>query len=210
MTRSSFAERYAKVDVSGRFDLGNALDTCNRRLTLIAIAEVVAAKDPACAERLLIAGMDAEPDCGQNMAYTGACARMACVDAERAQRLAERMKNPREKAETLALMAEVLAKTRPSVAGTFLDRAFHILETEGGGEYCGTSREAIAAPVAGAFLAIAEQIDPQRVDEFFCSHQWRVRMPEYELDAGDRGTPKFGSLPSGSGRPASGGGSRPI
>ncbi len=95
---------------------------------------------------------------------------MATADLERAKRIASRVTNPYPKAQAHAVMAQTLAKAQPAVARELLQRAFDVLEQSVKAGKSGLDGQHNPASVAAAFLPVAEQIDPQLIDEFL----WRA------------------------------------
>ena len=183
--RGHFAERFAKIDLAAAVDLIRSPEMPNRDNILTMMAMVLARKDPVRAEWLL--SLDPRTDASRT------CARMVAVDPDRAERLAERMGKPREKAETIATLAEILASSQPKPARRLLARAFQIIEVECSLASDSPERQEILAPMAAAMLPLAEQIDPQQLDELL----WRamaLRIPEFELNADDQGLRRHDEL----------------
>ena len=179
--RGSLAERLSLIDIPAALeltkDLSDRSEYCRHRGN---IAHMVAGKNPAEAERILgllrnrNEGPQASGPFDGNSAgdqyVPRVCYRMATADLERAKRLAAGVANPYQKAQAHAVMAQALAKAQPAVARQLLERAFKVLEEsikEGKSPFIAQRH---APSVAAAFLPVAEQIDPQLIEEFL----WRA------------------------------------
>jgi hypothetical protein len=169
--RGAFAEELAVIDLAAALDLVKDLkDAYEYDRHHGNIAHKLAGKNPAEAERVL--GMLRHPNQPtlRDQWAQRVCYRMAPVDLERARRIADRIGDPYHKAYAHGVMAQALARSRPAVATELLHKAFALLQAhvEAGQDYFNSLWG--AASVAGCLLAVAEQIDPQLVPEFF----WRA------------------------------------
>ena len=131
-----------------------------------AVAEGVAAIDPARAQRLI--GRFTH-DSSEAFAVH-ACRRMAAVDLARARRMAASIKSDALRAYAFGLMADTLAKADPVAATGLLDdasRAFADAVERGlGGVWSGQG----AAVMAASLLPTVARACPDRLDEFL----WRA------------------------------------
>jgi hypothetical protein len=131
-----------------------------------AVAEGVAAIDPARAERLI--GRFTHNSSEAFAVH--ACRRMAAVDLARARRMAASIKSDALRAYAFGLMADALATADPGAATGLLDdssRAFADAVERGlGGVWSGQG----AAVMAASLLPTVGRVCPDRLDEFL----WRA------------------------------------
>ena len=153
--------RVMGIDTTGL--LGPAKDDFDFNRYRGAIAEAIAARNPAAAEQI-------HTTLRQRQDWTPRiCFAMAKADPERAARLARSSAEPVFRAYALGLVALVTAPKERETALRQLDEAYSVLQQA---VEAGESSTLVQTPVstALAMLEIVEQIDPTLVREFF----WRA------------------------------------
>jgi hypothetical protein len=164
--RGTFAEDLALIDLPGALSLMKDLkDSFEYSRHHGNLAHKLAGTNPAEAERIF--DMLAKPN-GDRWA-TRICYLMAAVELPRARRIAERVKDPYQKARAYGVMAQALGKSEPQQAIGLLDQAFELLGSQVAGQERSNSFYN-AACVAGVLVPLAEIIDPALVPEFY----WRA------------------------------------
>jgi hypothetical protein len=162
-------------------------DDCYWLPAVFHIAGRIAAGQPAEAERMVAEALDADRVGGikryradhqrdprdedlariigwSEMRLPSVCYRMASADADRAERMARRVHNPRLRAYALGLIAKALTPRDKPRARRLIVQAYDIL-TEDCRNHprCLALDAGVAATVAAALLPVVEEIDPTLV-----------------------------------------------
>ncbi|HUG91081.1 MAG TPA: hypothetical protein VML55_09620, partial [Planctomycetaceae bacterium] len=176
--RGAFAMQLARIDGQAALELVKDLsDPFEHTRHHGNIAHVLAARDPAEAERVLgLIREDPERLLAGSQWTVRVCYRMAPLDLERARRIADGIDAQRpeirlhaaiNRAHAYGVMAHAVAESQPDKAAELLRQAFGILEElveSGTDQFTGFGS---AASLAGALLPVAERLDPRLVPEFF-------------------------------------------
>lgn len=166
-----FVGRLARMDLSAALKLVPNDNATQSVSCFLEIGQRLADTNPAEAERMLTLARSAcrgadSPNIDEQDGVLKICRRMAPLDPARARRIADQIRERTPQVYAYLLIAQATAKSQPRAAESLLRQAL-----AGLGD---------ANIVAESFLPVAEQIDPQLVDEFL----WRavsLRRPQREI-----------------------------
>lgn len=135
-----------------------------RRFQLASIAKAIAASAPAESERVIRLIEDRDVRANE---IAGLCSRLAAVDLPRARRMAATIESKRERACAEGELAKAAATTDRRVAAECLAEAFRLLVQAANDSETARIDD---ARLAAGWLPIAEQLAPERLEEFL----WRA------------------------------------
>lgn len=179
--KGAFAEELSQIDPEAALELTKGLaDPREYDRHHGNIAQELAARDPAAAERAL--GMIRAEDFQRDQRAVRVLDRMAAVDLERARRIASEIGGAPLRAFGLGMMALGLIDTDRATAESLLREAFDTLDGAVGRDETVVRNLHDPATIGGVLLPVAEAIDPRLVPEFL----WRtiaLRPPVPSADA---------------------------